>query len=218
VTRGSRWSRAPRVVLRSRGRTELQSRRSFFVGRQLLDRRCAIGRGRAAFMLRAMRRRGSGARTTARRHWSRTPRAAAPRTAIAPCPAEHADDPCETLSVSRLSCGDDGRSSRRRRSAALQRWRDRSRAARLREAARCYKRGRGTGRRLGHGAGAWRTVRRWLTAIEDGRLFRGIRLSPRGWPPRRRAERAAMTLLARSVLPETTSEEMRVFAGAAVVA
>jgi hypothetical protein len=70
----------------------------------------------------------------------------------------------------------------------------------------------------GHGPGAWRTVRRWLTAIEGGRLFRGIRSSPRGWPPRRRAARAAMTLVACSVLPETTSEEMRVFAGAAVVA
>jgi hypothetical protein len=70
----------------------------------------------------------------------------------------------------------------------------------------------------GHGACAWRTVRRWLTAIEDGRLFHGIRSSPRGWSPRRRAERAAMTLVARAVLPETTSEETRVFAGAAVAA
>ena len=70
----------------------------------------------------------------------------------------------------------------------------------------------------GQGAGAWRTVRRWLGAIEDGRLFHGIRSSPSGWPPRRRAERAAMTLVARAVLPETTSEEARVFAGAAVSA
>lgn len=66
------------------------------------------------------------------------------------------------------------------------------------------------------GPGAWRTVRRWLTAVEDGRLFRGIRSSPRGWPPRQRAERAAMTLVARAVLPETASEELRVFAGAAL--
>jgi hypothetical protein len=70
----------------------------------------------------------------------------------------------------------------------------------------------------GHGPGAWRTVRRWLSAVEDGRLFRGIRSSPRGWPPRRRAERAAMTLVARAVLPETASEEARVFAGAVVAA
>lgn len=70
----------------------------------------------------------------------------------------------------------------------------------------------------GHGPGAWRTVRRWLGAVEDGRLFHGIRSSPSGWPPRRRAERAAMTLVARSVLPETTSEEMRVFAGSAIAA
>ncbi len=70
----------------------------------------------------------------------------------------------------------------------------------------------------GHGAGAWRTVRRWLTAVEDGRLFRGIRSSPCGWPPCRRAERAAMTLVARAILPETASETARVFAGAAVAA
>jgi hypothetical protein len=70
----------------------------------------------------------------------------------------------------------------------------------------------------GHGPSAWRTVRRWLTAVEDGRLFRGIRSSPPGWPPRQRAERAAMTLVARSVLPETSSEETRVFAGAGVAA
>lgn len=70
----------------------------------------------------------------------------------------------------------------------------------------------------GHGPGAWRTVRRWLTAVEDGRLFHGIRSSPRGWPPRRRAERVAMTLVALAVLPETTPEEARVFAGAAVAA
>lgn len=68
----------------------------------------------------------------------------------------------------------------------------------------------------GRGPGAWRTVRRWLGAVEDGSLFRGIRSSPPGWSPRRRAERAAMTLVARAVLPETTAEEARVFAGAAV--
>jgi len=68
----------------------------------------------------------------------------------------------------------------------------------------------------GHGPGAWRTVRRWLCAVEDGRVFRGIRSSPSGWPPRRRAERAAMTLVACAVSPETVSEEARVFAGAVV--
>jgi hypothetical protein len=68
----------------------------------------------------------------------------------------------------------------------------------------------------GRGPGAWRTVRRWLAAVEDGRLFRGVRASPGGWSPRRRAERAAMTLAARSLLPETAPEEARVFEGAAV--
>jgi hypothetical protein len=69
----------------------------------------------------------------------------------------------------------------------------------------------------GRGPGAWRTVRRWLAALEDGRLFQSVRASPIGWPPRRRAERAAMTLVARSLLPETATEDARVFAGAAVV-
>lgn len=68
----------------------------------------------------------------------------------------------------------------------------------------------------GRGPGAWRTVRRWLAAIEDGRLFQGVRSSPGDWAPRRRAERAAMTLAARSLLPETAPEEARVFTGAPV--
>lgn len=70
----------------------------------------------------------------------------------------------------------------------------------------------------GRGPGAWRTVRRWLSAVDEGSLFRGIRSSPSGWPPRRRAERAAMTLVARAALSETASEEARVFAGAALAA
>ena len=65
------------------------------------------------------------------------------------------------------------------------------------------------------GPSAWRTLRRWLTAIDVGRLFPCVRGSPRGWPPRRRAERAAMTLA--SLVPATFagSEDARVFAGAA---
>jgi hypothetical protein len=68
------------------------------------------------------------------------------------------------------------------------------------------------------GPGAWRTLRRWLFAIEAGRLFRGVRPSPKGWPPRRRAERAAMTLA--SLAPSTfgKGEAERVYAGAALAA
>ena len=66
------------------------------------------------------------------------------------------------------------------------------------------------------GPGAWRTLRRWIHAIDEGNLFHGVRRSPRGWSPRRRAERAAMTLAA--LVPETFApdEGVRVFAGAAL--
>jgi hypothetical protein len=65
---------------------------------------------------------------------------------------------------------------------------------------------------------AWRTLRRWLAAIDAGRLFGAVRRAPRGWPPRRRAERAAMTLSA--LVPGTFApdEIARVFAGAALAA
>jgi hypothetical protein len=65
------------------------------------------------------------------------------------------------------------------------------------------------------GAGAWRTVRRWLTAIEAGRLFPGVRGAPPTWSPRRRAERAVMTLAARMSSELGATEVDRVFAGAA---
>lgn len=76
-------------------------------------------------------------------------RAAAPRTAIASCSAEHADDAGEAISLSRLPGRDDGCSSRCRRSSAFQRRCDRSRAARLREAARRRERSGGMRRPLG---------------------------------------------------------------------
>jgi hypothetical protein len=66
------------------------------------------------------------------------------------------------------------------------------------------------------GPGAWRTLRRWISAIDEGRLFPSVRHAPRQWRPRRRAERAAMTLAA--LVPETFApdESVRAFAGAAL--
>jgi hypothetical protein len=74
-------------------------------------------------------------------------------------------------------------------------------------------------RRIGswaHGPGAWRTLRRWIAAIDAGTLFPCVRGSPEEWTPRQRAERAAMTVAA--LVPATTdpSEEALVFAGAAL--
>lgn len=68
------------------------------------------------------------------------------------------------------------------------------------------------------GPGAWRTLRRWIAAIDAGQLFRCVRRVPSGWPPRRRAERAAMTLSA--LVPETFApdDSARAFAGAALAA
>lgn len=65
------------------------------------------------------------------------------------------------------------------------------------------------------GAGAWRTLRRWLTAIDAGRLFPGVRGAPPTWSPRQRAERAAMTAAARMPAAIGLPEVDRVFAGAA---
>jgi hypothetical protein len=66
------------------------------------------------------------------------------------------------------------------------------------------------------GPSAWRTLRRWIAAIDAADLFRAVRRAPVGWPPRRRAERAAMTLCA--LVPEAYApdEVARVFAGAAL--
>lgn len=65
------------------------------------------------------------------------------------------------------------------------------------------------------GTGAWRLLRRWLTAVEAGRLFPGVRGAPPTWSPRQRAERVAMTIAARVPAAVGTSEGDRVFAGAA---
>ncbi|WP_437777129.1 hypothetical protein [Sorangium sp. So ce1097] len=45
-------------------------------------------------------------------------------------------------------------------------------------------------------ADSWATVRRWLRAIDQGRLFPSVRPSPPASSLRQRAERAAMTLVA----------------------
>jgi hypothetical protein len=65
------------------------------------------------------------------------------------------------------------------------------------------------------GSGAWRTLRRWIAAIDAGRLFGTVRGSPTPWTPRRRAERAAMTIAACAPEVFGATEEERVFAGAA---
>jgi len=66
------------------------------------------------------------------------------------------------------------------------------------------------------GASAWRTVRRWLAAIEQRRLFAVVRGAPPSWSPRRCAARAAMTLASLVPAPFAASDAARAFAGAAL--
>lgn len=63
-------------------------------------------------------------------------------------------------------------------------------------------------------AATWGTVRRWLRAIRQHRLFRWIRPAPATWTARRIAARAAMTLDA--LAPPTLAGQVptRAFAGA----
>lgn len=67
----------------------------------------------------------------------------------------------------------------------------------------------------GRGQGAWRTVKRWLTAIDAGVLLSTarIRASPASWSPRRRAERVATTVAALCPASSRTLGD-RVFIGA----
>jgi hypothetical protein len=69
----------------------------------------------------------------------------------------------------------------------------------------------------GRGPGAWRTVARWLTAIDAGLLLpcARIRASPAWWSPRRRAERAATTVAALCPASSLPLGD-RVFIGAAL--
>ncbi len=62
-------------------------------------------------------------------------------------------------------------------------------------------------------AGGWATVRRWIRAVEQGQLFAPVRASPPGLSMRKRAERAAMTLVAMAP-PGQDGEEAAVMAGA----
>jgi hypothetical protein len=68
------------------------------------------------------------------------------------------------------------------------------------------------------GPSAWRTLRRWISAIDAGRLFPCVRASPSGWSARQRAERAAMTVAALVPATFAAEEDARVFAGAALAA
>lgn len=64
------------------------------------------------------------------------------------------------------------------------------------------------------GAGTWRLLRRWIAAVDRGALFPGVRASPPGWSPRKRAERIAMTLAAHAPPTIGGNEVARAFAGA----
>jgi hypothetical protein len=62
---------------------------------------------------------------------------------------------------------------------------------------------------------AWPTMRRWARAAASVRLWKCVRASPPDWGLRRRAERAAMTLLAHApATASTMSVDARVFIGA----
>jgi hypothetical protein len=63
-------------------------------------------------------------------------------------------------------------------------------------------------------ADSWATVRRWLLAIDQKRLFPAVRPSPLASSLRQRAERAAMTLVAMAPLAAEVAEAA-VMAGAA---
>jgi len=66
-------------------------------------------------------------------------------------------------------------------------------------------------------AAQWATLRRWVRAIDDGRLFKVVRPCPAAWTLRQRAERAATTLAA-CALQGATTIEAQVFAGAQLAA
>lgn len=65
---------------------------------------------------------------------------------------------------------------------------------------------------------AWPTMRRWLRAGRQSRLWASVRESPPDWGRRRVAERIAMTLIAHAPTAHGASLDVRVFAGAALAA
>jgi hypothetical protein len=48
-------------------------------------------------------------------------------------------------------------------------------------------------------AATWASLRRWIRAVRDGRIFASVRRCPVGWRPRQVAERAAATLAALAI-------------------
>jgi hypothetical protein len=67
----------------------------------------------------------------------------------------------------------------------------------------------------GHGeTAAWPTLRRWVRAGGQARLWRCVRASPPDWGARPIAERIAMTLVAYAPDVPGSSLDQRVFAGA----
>jgi hypothetical protein len=67
----------------------------------------------------------------------------------------------------------------------------------------------------GHGETAcWPTLRRWVRAGGQSRLWACVRGSPSEWSSRQVAERIAMTLVAYAPAATDMSLELRVFAGA----
>ena len=65
---------------------------------------------------------------------------------------------------------------------------------------------------------AWPTLRRWLHAGRQSRLWASVRASPPDWGSPQAAERIAMTLVAHAPAAQGAPLDVRVFAGAALVA
>jgi hypothetical protein len=63
-------------------------------------------------------------------------------------------------------------------------------------------------------AAGWTALKRWVRAIQEGRLFAAVRPAPGNWSPRRVAERAATTLAALAS-PSNVPMEALAFLGAA---
>jgi hypothetical protein len=64
----------------------------------------------------------------------------------------------------------------------------------------------------------WPTLRRWLYAGRQSRLWASVRASPSDWGSRQVAERIAMTLVAHAPATDVGPLDVRVFAGAALAA